>query len=201
MKITKGDAVGVDLYSAEGLHQTDARGKYLGQMDEAHVIALDAGPLLHAHVAAGRFVWGVAAPAADGTEPDEAPLESDAREDVPAIGIFYLGPPNVSAQERLAKIFGPQARHITHARPTEAQCEAYARTEPRAALTVYVGTIPSASAKNIMKLSDILTAAADPLFPQIVSVLPDQIDEARANLSTGHELAALIVDDAAAAAV
>jgi len=207
MKINRDDVVSVDLYPAQapesGPAFREVNGKYLGlntavNAEGVHMVALDIGPVVGAHVAAGRFVFGPSAPAADGSEITETPiLDATHVEETPVIGILYLGPADGYAQAELMKLFGPQVRWISHATPTDAQAEAYAKSEPRAALTLYVGTIPTASAENIMKCSDILTAAAHPSFPQIVSVLPEQIEEARANAPEGMGLAALIVGNAA----
>src|SRR3972149_2472262 len=161
MKIERDDIVSVDLYPAQapdtGPAFSEVNGKSLGlngavNAEGVHMIALDMGPIVGAPVATGRFVFGPSAPAADGSEITETPiLDATPVEETPVIGVLYLGPPDGYAQAELMKLFGPQCRWIGPAPPTAAQAEAYQRTEPRAALTLYVGTIPTASAENIMR--------------------------------------------------
>lgn len=191
--IARNTRVYVDVYQdADADKPTTVTAEYIGPTEGAsaldpqvHLLDCGDGLILRAAITAGRFAAGFFAPKADGTELAAASFapqpeaDPEAVIELPAIGLVYLGPPDVYAREFIASIFGQHAIHISHADPTKEQLEQYAKSDPRAHVTVLVGTVPEANPETFTRLLDTIKASNNALFPGIVGVLPEQIAQAK----------------------
>lgn len=200
----------VDLYTIASIPtpRESVPGQFLGRMaapHETYSIALDSGPIIGAGVMNGRFVFGPGLPAsAENPGPSELAdgvvmaADPEAPAPVAAVGIVYLGPPDQYARDQVAAAFGKHAHHISHAKATKEQWTQYHQSDPRAEVTILVGRVSEANTGTMLKVSDIVRQMDSALFPGIVGVLPEQIDEAKLRHPYG-ELSPLFADAASAA--